>query len=245
MNSVIESDSYMATTVRRQEYLLRFVDLTIDLPEPGPELSGFMTEILAVAGLEDRLGATAGQHSGWMIELLAERSGMSLRDMQQMAHRLARVLALVPTPDPADSLPFDGHLATQQATLSVFALRWAAPDAYHRFMAGECDAFAAAAALVEALSLNAAMAARHSTALMLVAVLLTFGLGGRSEMDTERFEHLFVQAGVGDAAIAKDTKQMVDKLGFAYDGILFKSVIDYVELAAMPLGLTVTLATTQ
>ncbi len=213
------------------EYLRRFVDLMIDLPEPGSELAGFLNEALAAVGLEDRITAGARQYSGWMVQILAERSGMSPRDVQQMAHRVACMLALVPAPGPSRAGPSDSRLAAQHACLSLFALRSSDPDAYRKFVAGESDAFVAAAALVKALSLERAVAADHRTALAMVATLLTMGLGDHIHMDVDEFERRFVGAGIGDAGVAEGIQRQLDRLGLGYYDIPMSHVVDVVELA--------------
>ena len=78
-------------------YLRRFVDLTVDLPDPVPEqLAGFLVETFGGAGLRDRLQLS--NYSGQIIRLVAERSEMSLRDIEQMVYRLAQVLSVVAAP---------------------------------------------------------------------------------------------------------------------------------------------------
>ena len=217
---------------RADEYLRRFVDLMVDLPDPGTELPGFLNAAFAAAGLGDRLSAGTRQYSGWMVQLLAERSGMSPRDIQQMAHRVASMLALVPAPDHSRQGPFDNRHAVQNAALSLFALRSSAPDAYRSFIAGESDGFAAAAALVEALSLGPAMASGHRTALMMVAVLLKLGLGDYSQMDVDEFARRFVNANAGDAAAADKIQHQFDGMDFDDDDIPMSHIVDVVELAA-------------
>ena len=213
------------------EYLRRFVDLMIDLPEPGDELAGFLNDALAAAGLEDRITAGAKQYSGWMVQLLAERSGMSPRDIQQMAHRVACMLALVPDPGSSRRDPYDGRLAVQHACLSLFALRSSDPDHYRKFVAGESEVFVAAAALVKALALDRALAVKHRTALAMVATLLALGLGGSIQMDVDEFERRFVEAGIGDAAVAQEIQLHFARMGYDYDDIPMSRVVDVVELA--------------
>ncbi len=85
-------------------YLRRFVDLSIDLPDPGSELAGFLEGSFTAAGLQEHLQDAA--YSGVMVELLAEQPGVSLRDIEQMAHRVSLVLARAPDTDFA-RLPAD------------------------------------------------------------------------------------------------------------------------------------------
>lgn len=211
-----------------EEYLRRFVDLAIDLPGPGPNLVEFLDAAVAEAGLKGRVQAgPSRQFSGLMLELLASRSGMSARDIVQLTHRIARVLALVPAPESSHSPQW----ALQHAILSMCVLRWASPEAYRQLAAGAIDAFAAAAALIKALSLAERLSEGDSAAGMTVAMLLRVGLGEFSEMHPDEVKKHLATAGIGDAATVERIQSWLDRLNSQYFHAQLDHIIDLVELA--------------
>ena len=99
-------------------YLRRFVDLTIDLPHPDTkQLATFVDQSFDGAGLRDRSGTST--YSADVVKIVAARSEMSLRDIEQMVHRLAQVLAVV-APTRPDQF---GWCDFEQMAVAVFALR--------------------------------------------------------------------------------------------------------------------------
>ena len=163
-------------------YLCRFVDVSIDLPDPGSELAGFLDDSFITAGLEERL--RDGGYSGPVIELLAEQPGMSLRDIEQMVHRVSLVLAHSP-----ETRLDDCQRTRMQATLSLFALRVVARDVYDRFVAGECDGFAAAEGLKDALS-DRSIAGSHPVASRIFAMLCHLGPRTPAERTRDQIRQL-------------------------------------------------------
>jgi len=175
-----------------EAYLRRFIDLTIYLPHPGANLAGFMNEAFATVGLSGRLQAGPDHYSGSVLELLADKTGMSARDILQFTHRVARVLALSPAPEPHDQ----PRSALERITLALCSLRWADPDAYRNLMTGGIDTAEAAACLVEALSLKERLDDGDQVVLMAVTDLLSLNPNGAT---TERL----VAAGLGDSDTAE------------------------------------------
>ena len=153
---------------KAEEFLRRFIDLPIDLPHPGANLAGFMNEAFASVGLSGRLQAGSDHYSGSMLEILARKTGMSARDILQFTHRLARVLALIPTPESHDRRGW----AVEHLTLALCVLRWADTKAYRKLMTGDIDTAGAASCLVDALSLKEQLAEGDPIVLMAAASLL-------------------------------------------------------------------------
>ena len=175
-------------------YLRRFVDLTVDLPDPVPEqLEGFLAETLGGAGLRDRLQLSS--YSGQIIRLVAERSEMSLRDIEQMVYRLAQVLSVVAAPRQNDLVE---SRASEQTAIALFALRVANPTAYYQFRTGEINALQAAADLSVALDLSTQTATGDHTVMRMLAALIALDqFAGREEFDVDAIE-----AALGDPAAA-------------------------------------------
>ena len=100
-----------------------------------------------------------------MLNLLAEMSGSSLRDLEQTVHRVVVVLASIPRP--SDNLLDTSNpmWAWEQAAMTLMVLREAAQGAYEAFVTGHFDAFHAGQALRDALEEDADSggATRHAT----------------------------------------------------------------------------------
>lgn len=177
-----------------EEYLRRFIDLMIDLPRPGSNLAGFMNEAFASVGLTGRLEAGSDTYSGSMLEILADKTGMSARDVLQLIHRIGRVLALTPVPGQHDEVRW----AREHLTLVLCALRWADARAYRRLMVGDIDAAAAAACLVAALSLKEHVSEGDPMVLKMVVSLLRLSPGAASK---ERLEAAGFDSDAADAIL--------------------------------------------
>ncbi|MCY3619211.1 MAG: AAA family ATPase [Acidimicrobiaceae bacterium] len=219
-------------------YLRRFVDLIVDLPDPGPRLGHFLDWVYESAGLGDRLKADEDQHAGRMVRLLAERSGMSLRDIEQTVHQAACVLEAVPAPVGSSD---DVQSAKEEATLSLHALRAVAPDVYSGFVAGTEDRFAAAECLVRELSL--ASVARHpgdgdagdgghetgmgAAAVRMVAALLAL----HSDLGGQELRTGLAGAEWGGPAFATAIEQEVVRVRPSFTVITVGEIADLVELA--------------
>lgn len=177
-------------------YLRRFIDLTIDLPNPDPQqLVRFLDETFGGAGLEERLRSS--DYSAWFVGLLAERTGASLRDIEQIVHELSQVLALAPTPSHGQpqSAP-----TRDQTIVALFALRVADPTTYAQLRTGGINALEAAASLGRALRLTAPEAARHHPMVRMLTAIVALDHGdGRFEFDQNAIESAFGDAGIAEA----------------------------------------------
>ncbi len=163
-----------------EEYLRRFIDLMIDLPRPG-NLAGFMNDAFASVGLSGRLKAGSNDHSGSMLAILADKAGMSVRDIQQFTHWLARVLAPSPAPEQHDRRGW----AVEHLTLALCALRWADTAGYRKLVAGDADAAEAAHFLVEALSVKELLAGGDPFVLLMATSLLRLDPGAANQQHLE------------------------------------------------------------
>ena len=214
---------------KAEVFLRRFIDLSIDLPDPSTELlTEFLDGTLAGADISERL--PADEYSGSMARLLAERSGMSLRDIEQMAHRLACVLALVPTPDRSSGGPFPTHTrwAEEQATVALFALRMAAPDAYRKFLLNKIDGFDAVAALMRALSIDSNRAKARAPIIRMIVSLIE--VGSPHITSREQFDERFEAAGVGNTDLADTLWRYLGELPGEFSRVALDELFDLVEL---------------
>ena len=80
---------------------------------------------------------------------------MSLRDIQQRVHYLARVLANVPLPDRSGRNPLDAGETLEHLVLTAFAMRIIDRDTYDKLVSNECSLFEAAASFREKLNITA------------------------------------------------------------------------------------------
>ena len=166
---------------KAEEFLRRFIDLPVDLPHPGANLAGFMNEAFASVGLSGRLQAGSDHYSGSMLAILADKVGMSARDVLQFTHRLARVLALSPAPEQHDRRGW----AVEHVTLALCALRWADTAGYRKLMAGDADAAEAAHFLVEALSAKELLAGGDPFILLMATSLVRLDPGAADQQHLE------------------------------------------------------------
>ena len=206
-------------------YLRRFVDLTVDLPDPVPEqLAGFLAETFGGAGLRDRLQLS--NYSGQVIRLVAERSEMSLRDIEQMVYRLAQVLSVVAAPLQNDLV---GSWASEQTAIALFALRVANPPAYYQFRTGEINALQAAADLSNALELNTKIAAGDHTVMRMLAALIALDqFAGREEFDVDA-----IDAALGDPGAASEIMRHMRNFDSPWARSSRDGMVEIIELAVV------------
>ena len=210
-------------------FLRRFIDLSIDLPDPRTELlTEFLDETLTGAEIAERL--PADEYSGSMARLLAERSGMSLRDIEQMAHRLACVLALVPTPGRSSdgSFPTDTRWAWEQAAVALFALRMAAPDVYRKLLLDEIDGFNAVAGLMSALSIDSNSARARAPIIRMIVSLIE--VSSPHITSREQFDESFQAAGVGNKDLSDTLWRYLESLPEEFNRVALDELFDLVEL---------------
>ena len=211
-------------TCEAETYLRRFVDLSVDLPDPRPELlNRFLNSAFDAAGVGERLQAD-GDWSGLMISAFAKRSGLSLRDMEQMAYRLARVLAVVPRPR------YPNRWAPEHAAVALYVARMVTPAAYAKFRRRETTVFELARETMSALAISPDVAQEDESMIALLVLLIGFG----TFRTLEELERLFADSGLGDADFARtiweglgnrerrwspyDVEELFDVLELAVDG---------------------------
>ncbi|MCY3954209.1 MAG: P-loop NTPase fold protein [bacterium] len=206
-------------------YLRRFVDLTVDLPDPVPEqLAGFLVETFGGVGLRDRLRLS--DYSGQIVGLLTERSEMSLRDIEQMVYRLAQVLSVVAAPRQDDLVE---SWASEQTAIALFTLRVADPTAYDQFRTGDSNALQAAADLSVALDLSAHIAAGNHTVMRMLAALIALDqFAGREEFGVDA-----IGTAIGDAGAAAAIWEHLRSFDSPWARSSRDGMIDIVELAVI------------
>ena len=189
-------------------YLQRFWDLTMPLREPtSKQLSTFLHGVFQGAEVSDRLDATDRTFTGAFWRLLVNQSGMSLRDIQQRVHYLARVLANVPMPDRSGRNPLEAGETLEHLVLTAFAMRIIDRDTYDRLVSNECSLFEAAASFREKLNITAG--GRNSGHYAL-ALVLCLDLNEHLNVIEGTFVEQFVKAGVGDADLGAVIQEMCE-----------------------------------
>lgn len=146
-------------------YLKRFVDHTIPLPLPDrTDLGRFMEHLYLSVGIDTRVQGK--KFTRLILETLAKPEARTLRDLQQLVHRVALVFASIPraSDDPGST---DFRWVWEQAAMTMLILREAVPEAYEAFTAGREDALQAVAAL--ATGVDDIIVKRMAVVLLLVA----------------------------------------------------------------------------
>ena len=172
-------------------YLRRFVDLSIDLGRPEHEhISTYMWRVLEDAQVPR--GSGHGGFLGAALRLLAAEPDASMRDIEQMAHRVSQLL------------PARQRMSMRdQAIITMMVLHSVNRNVYKEFAAGSCDAFAAAAALRKGLPDACAKSSGSGTRIlreMINTLLLMGDLQGRSTtaLSESDFQTRFKEARLGD-----------------------------------------------
>ena len=116
-------------------YLRRFWDFTMPLREPtSKQMTTFLNGVFQGAEVSERLNAAEGNVTDEFWKLLVRQSGMSLRDIQQTVHYLARVLANVLIPGRSGRSPYDAGETFDHLVLTAFAVRIIDRDAYNKLV---------------------------------------------------------------------------------------------------------------
>ena len=190
-------------------YLRRFWDFTMPLREPTSEqMTPFLNSVFRGAGVSDRLSGADDSPMGALMKLLVKQSGMSLRDIQQMAHYLASVLANVSVPDRSSRNPFDASETFQHLVLTAFAMRVIDRDAYDKLVAQESDLFQAAASFRKKLHLTNGSSPYPGN--YLTALVLCLDWREQHNVEGEAFIERFMEAGVGDKALGEAIQKQRD-----------------------------------
>ena len=209
-------------------YLRRFLDLAIDLPGPGANLANFLNRAFAAVGLAGQMQAgPSNQYSGSMIEFLTKRLDMSARDILQLTHRIARVLALIPAPESSLS----SHWPLQHTVLSMCVLRAAVPTTYRLFASEAIDGFAAVADLMDALALDKLLSADNPFVELTVTSLLALSIDTWGEVGSEEFERRFAAVDIDDTEAVERIRRLFNQLDFQYRHFELSHIVDLIELA--------------
>ena len=120
-----------------ERYMRRFVDQATHLTDPSDDTTvKFLEHLYQETGISSRM-----KHKNYrrlMFEALARPEHSSLRDLEQVVHRAAFVLASIPRGSDDDSDPM---WAWEQAAMTLMILREVNREAYRRFVSGYGDAF--------------------------------------------------------------------------------------------------------
>ena len=188
-----------------QTYLRRFWDLPITLQQPDEaEKERYLASVFDGAEVSHRLNRLSDNYTYPILKLLVDRTGMSLRDIQQAVHYLAAVLANVADPSLSERHPFDGRPLVEQVVLAAFALRIVNRQTYDDFIAGSCDGFFAVSILREELDITP----EDGVGVQMMGLLLSVSLGVRFDPEAEDFAKKFVTTEAGDAKLASRVLQI-------------------------------------
>ena len=166
------------STTEAETFLGRFVDYSIDLRLPNAETGGmdqFLDGVSAFANTDAWVTASDGDYTDLMIKVMVDRFGLSLRDTQQLVHRVAVSLRMLATTRYTDF--------SLQALLSLLALRVGAPSAYRELVLDGDSVFDAALALSHKL----AVTQDDHVGLRMIALLIIICVGGFHKLTFETF----------------------------------------------------------
>ena len=181
-------------------FLARFWDLPITLQSLAScEMDSYLNSAIDGAGISNRLNMLSDSYSYPMLRLLVERTGMSLRDIQQALHYLAAVLTSVDDPSEPSSNPLDGRRLAEQMVLAAFILRVVNRPTYDALISGDCDGFFAVSVLREELNIGLEDITGHQ----MIALLLSVSFGVRFVETEDDFAMRFVTEQAGDADLAR------------------------------------------
>ena len=181
-------------------FLARFWDLPITLQPAGlSALDPYLNTAIEGAGISHRLNMHSDSYSYPMLRLLVERTGMSLRDIQQALHYLAAVLTNVADPSEPSGNPLDGRRLVEQMVLAAFALRVVHRETYDDLISGNCDGFFAVSVLRKELEIES----ENVVGVQMTALLLSVSLDVRFVETADDFVSRFAAEQVGGEALAR------------------------------------------
>ena len=162
-----------------------------------------------------------------MVKLLAEQQGVSLRDIEQMAHHVSLVLAHSPDTDPVDY-----QQTRKQAAVSLFALRLLAAGVYDLFVTGACDGITAAEGLNKALSVRTT-AGSDPVAQRMLMILCHLSLRPPAEQTPEHLESRLRESAISGVSVREEDLDVFRSLGKNIEicGVTLEGLADLVELA--------------
>ena len=231
-------------------YLRRFVDLPITLNNPkSTRLEEFLGKAFDNARIPRRADAPDEKIRmlGWLIELQA----MSLRDIEQLLHRITRVFNTLRLPDSPimSSDTASGHtsedrlLAWELAVLVMAVLRSTDQNAYEKLIAGGRKGFYTAAEMIQAFSINGQQinaqqvmssliaADYHVTGFLVPYLYNHLGVGPDSGSE-DVLKERFIREGLGSETLVQDILRQWSRVEHVYGSERFsvQALSDLIEL---------------
>ena len=181
-------------------FLARFWDLPITLkPLASSEMDTYLNSAIDGAGISNRLNTLSDSYSYPILRLLVERTGMSLRDIQQALRYLAAVLTNVADPGVPSSNPLDGRRLVEQMVMAAFVLRVVHRPTYDDWISGNRDGFFAVSVLRKELEIEP----ENVVGVQMTALLLSVSLDVRFVETADDFVSRFATEQVGDEGLAR------------------------------------------
>ena len=181
-------------------FLMRFWDLSISLkPLASSELDSFLDGAIDGAGISNRLNTVSDSYSYPILRLLVERTGMSLRDVQQALRYLAAVLTNVADPNIPSDNPLDGRRLAEQMVMAAFVLRVVNRQTYGDWVSRNCDGFFAVSVLRRELEIEP----ENHIGLQMTSLLLSVSLDVRFVETADDFVSRFETELIGGEDLAR------------------------------------------
>ena len=182
-------------------FLTRFWDLPIALkPLASSEMDSYLNSAIDGAGISSRLNMLSDSYSYPILRLLVERTGMSLRDIQQSLHYLAAVLTSVADPSVPSGNPLDGRRLVEQMVMAAFVLRVVHRPTYDEWISGDLDGFSVVSVLRKELEIEP----ENIVGVQMTALLLSVSLDVRFVETADDFVSRFKVEQVGGEALARN-----------------------------------------
>ena len=210
-----------------ERYLRRFWDLLVYLQAPrGQHLDQFLATAVEAAEMPVRFAPNQRYREPVALKILVERTGMSLRDIQQTTQYLARVV----------NTDVGRSRETASRLVAAFFLRVCDRKAFDDLVTGKCDAFDAVPRLLQKLQTpehynDVDEYEDQSVRKWLRIHLLSFEIGNPSDQKRtkERFIERFVQTGLGDKSDAEDMYE-AENNWMSHSGYLLVNIRHTLEL---------------
>ena len=184
-----------------ETYLRRFWDLPIALPRPDEaDQVSYLQSVFNGAEVSHRLSTLSDNYTYPILKLLVDRTGMSLRDIQQAVHYLAAVLVDVDDPSVPSDNPLDGRLLVEQMVMTAFALRVVDRPTYDDWISGNRDGFFAVSELRKKLEIEP----EHVVGVQMAALLLSVSLDVRFVETADDFVSRFAALQIGGEDLARN-----------------------------------------
>ena len=164
-----------------QKFLGRFVDYSIDLKRPNALSGGmdqFLDEISARANTNDWLKFSTREYTSLMVKVMVDRFEMSLRDAEQLVHRVAVSLGMSETTSARPEI--------RQLLLPLLALRVGDPNAYQALLRDRDSVFDSA----RILSHKLAVTPDDHVGLQMIALLILACVDNYHDLTLESFKEV-------------------------------------------------------